>query len=365
MKNVLIFSNPFGYGPSGKAISIAEYLSDHSSKINIVICGSKHLRSIASGKFDFREIDDRDENSITEVLNSISGRKYVVSSQNRFAIRSAKKCNIPSAFLDGLSWFWREIPEEHFLADIIFWINYPGIKNKIPASQKNKIILVGGITEDVKKSNLIKRNGIEFYLGGCKNPLAPIPRHYLDLSANLLNLAIAKSLVNGISTDRKSQEYLKKYPTVSKKIKISSHTDFIKRIAGPELFITNGGQTAASEAAALNTPISFLLPMNLSQESLINKVLLENKDYPALSWSKYIKPPSNLFSYSEKRALGYYDAASKSILEDKKKLSLLRRDFLQMLSQGKNTELPKILKGLGSTGAKNIFDALEKKWNLT
>lgn len=364
MKSVLIFSNPFGYGPSGKAISIAKYLSEHASNTNLLICGSKHLLSIAGNKFVNKDVDDRNEESIIKILNSIYGSKYLISSQNRFAIKAAKKCHIPSAFLDGLAWFWQEIPEEHFLADIVFWINYPGIKNKVPANQKNKIIIVNGITEDLEGSTSNARSGIVFYLGGCKNPLTPIPHSYLDLAAELLRHALSESFRISISTDLESQKYLSRYPKVAERVKISNHTDFLKRIARSELLITNGGQTTAMEAVSLNTPISFFLPVNLSQESLINKILLDDKNYPSLRWNKYITLSPTLFLYSEKEALKYFEESSKVILTDRKRLKLLQSDFLRLLTQQKSIPSPKILKILGASGAEDIFRVLKEKWNL-
>ena len=364
MKKILIFSNPFGSGPSGKAVSIAKYIFDHTSGADIIFCGSKPLLSIANNEFVCKEIDDRDQESIIRLLNSISGNRFVISSQNRFAIKAANKCGIPSAFLDGLSWFWNKIPEDHFIADIIFWINYPGVKNKIPASCKNKIFMIHGITERLEGLNLSRRNGIEFYLGGCKNPLASIPYSYLNLTADLLSHAIEKSLISNISTDHESRKYLTRYPKVAKKIKISNHTNFLKRISRSELFVTNGGQTAATEAVCLNTPVAFFLPMNLSQLSLIDKVLLDNKNYPSLCWSTYITMPLNIISFSEKQTLEYFENVSNDIMSDDKKSSLIREDFLQILARGKNIPPPQILKSLGSEGAENIFCILKEKWNL-
>lgn len=364
MKSVLIFSNPFGYGPSGKAASIAKCLSERTVDTKIIICSSEHLLDIIGRKFTTREVNDRDEDSIVEMLSSISGDKYIVSSQNRFAIRAAKKSGLPSAFLDGLSWFWREIPGEHFLADIIFWINYPSIKDKIPENHKDKITIVGGITEELVKPVSGIRSGIEFYLGGCENPLAPISQSYLDLTANLLSHESVGAFIIAISTDPKSQEYLNKYPKLAEKIIISDHAGFMKRIARCRLLLTNGGQTAAIEAANLATPNHFFLPMNLSQMSFINKIVLEDKNYPYLNWGKYVKLPPGLPSYSEKQALEYFNIASKTVLADKKKMSLLQTDFLQILLRHRNARPPKILMGLGSTGSEDIICVLKEKWGL-
>jgi hypothetical protein len=365
MKTVFMFSNPFGYGPSGKALSIAQYFQDHTANTNVCICGSRHILGIAGSKLPTIEVDDRCEEAITAILNSVNGDKYVISSQNRFAIKAAKRDNIPSAFLDGLAWFWTNIPADHFLADIIFWINYPGIRAKIPANYEDKIVIISGITESLEKNITGKRKGITFYIGGCKNPLTSLPYAYLDLTANLLGSATSKSLSISISTDLESQKYLQKYPGLNRRIKTSGHTDFLRRIARSELFVSNGGQTASVEAVNLNTPVAFYLPINLSQIALISKVLMKNPDYPALGWENYNNLPKSLYQYSEKQALEYFENTAKKLLADKRTMELLRTRFLKLIVPNRQIQKPEVLTSIGSSGAEDIFLVLKDKWGLT
>ena len=159
MKSILLFSNPFGYGPSGKLLSIAKYLIKNTTQTEVILCGSQYLLQIAGSEFRFILVEDRDEEAISKLLKSIPNEKYVLSSQNRFAIKAAIKNNIPSAFLDGLAWFWNKFPDDHFLADIIFWLNYPNIKKSIPEQFKDKINIIHGITEPQLIDKKIKRNG--------------------------------------------------------------------------------------------------------------------------------------------------------------------------------------------------------------
>lgn len=365
MKTVFMFSNPFGYGPGGKALSIAQYFQDHTANTNVYICGSRHILGISGSKLPTIEVDDRREEAIAAILNSVSGDKYVISSQNRFAVKAAKRGNIPSAFLDGLAWFWTKIPADHFLADIIFWINYPRVRAKIPANYKDKIVIISGITESLEKNITGKRKGITFYIGGCKNPLTPLPYAYLDLTANLLASAISKLLPISVSTDSESQEYLQKYSGLNRRIKIFNHTDFLRRIAGSELFVSNGGQTASVEAVNLNTPIVFYLPINLSQIALINKVLRKNPGYPALGWENYNNLPESLYQYSEKQALEYFEETAKKLLTNKQVMESLRTSFLKLLTPNRKIQKPEVLTAIGSSGAEDMFLALKDKWGLT
>ncbi len=192
-KNILIFSNPFGYGPTGKAVSVASYISKKFKDCDVYMCGGDLVNSLKGDDQKYIKVDERSESSISNVISTIQGPKYIISSQNRFAIRSAKKNNIPCAFLDGLSWFWEEIPAEHFSADVVFWLNYEKIQKKVPLEYKDKVFLIGGITEKVQKVRTNKKkDGTLVYIGGCTNPLTDFPESYVRLLLELFQYSIYK-----------------------------------------------------------------------------------------------------------------------------------------------------------------------------
>ncbi|MDO8658341.1 MAG: hypothetical protein Q7K55_06370, partial [Candidatus Levybacteria bacterium] len=160
-KTIVIFSNPFGYGPAGKAIAIAEAFISSGYK-NIVFAGSSFVQEIIPITFNYINVDERNEQAIKIFLKTILN-PVVISSQNRFAIKAALALDIPCAFLDGLSWFWKEIPSDHFIADEIFWMKYPGLEEKITKSP-HAIHIVPAIV-DVQSTNAV-RDQILIHLGG-------------------------------------------------------------------------------------------------------------------------------------------------------------------------------------------------------
>lgn len=366
MKNILIFSNPFGNGPLGKAISIAKHIAENSdqSTLRVFLCSSIQLGTISNEKFNFISLNDRNEKEITKVLHSMDGINYIISSQNRFAIKVAKEHNIPSAFLDGLSWFWKTIPDEHFSADIIFWLNYRDIADKIPPLHSHKIKIIHGITEKPNTDviNLERKGNFLLYLGGCNNPLTPLPIRYLDLFAELIKHITTKGVIVDIATDHLSQEYLKKYPELTSIIKTYSHDDFLKKLSQGEKFITNGGQTAILEAYTTETPISFFLPINLSQYALIRK-LKNSEGSPHLDWSHYVKVPKMIFDYNEKDAITFFDQSAHLLLQDKIGFNKLCKDFLAILITN-GIYSNDFLKDLGSTGAHDILTIIKEKWGI-
>lgn len=364
MTNILIFANPFGYGPSGKAISIAKYISEHTNNSKVILCGNQYLSRIMDKDLKYLKVDERNENEIATLLEKTNGRKLVISSQNRFAIKAALNQKVPSAFLDGLAWFWRTIPDDHFLADIIFWLNYPGIIDKIPQEFSKKIHLISGISDsDIDSSNKKTKNTI-FYIGGCNNPLTPLPTKYLDLIGNLLTRVLEKNRSFLISTDINSTKYLEKYPSIYKNIKCYSHARFLQKISESEKFIGNGGQTATLEAANLGSDIYFFLPINLSQLALIEK-LNESNQYLALNWNNYIEIPDNIQDFNEKDAINSLNTAAGRLILDKKNLSRLESDFLRLISRKPNIKTNHaFLNNLGFSGSEDIFKILEKEWNI-
>jgi len=366
MKNVVIFSNPFGNGPAGKAISIAKYIASHSDpdKVRIFLCGSIQLETIAQENLRFIKIDDRNERDILETLNAIAYPKYVISSQNRFAIKVARANHVPCAFLDGLAWFWKEIPEEHFLADIIFWLNYPGISERISLSCKDKIKIVHGITEEIDTPHDLTRNSdVLMYLGGCKNPLTPLPEQYLDLFAAVVGCIGKSGVTIDISTDVESRGYLEKYSHIFL-VYTYTHSQFLSKLAQARKFITNGGQTATLEALNLKTSVSFFLPINLSQYALINKVNFPGgKSY--LDWKDYVEVPNNIFDYTEKDAIAFFNRQSHSLLRNTEKCNRLCKDFLHMINkEEENKYLDNLFENLGSTGARDVYTFLHEAWGI-
>jgi len=365
MKNILIFSNPFGKGPAGKAISIAKYISEHSNCSKVYICGSNEIKSIIGSLCNFIDVNERDEADILRVIKSLGGSKYIISSQNRFAINVGLSLGIPTAFFDGLAWFWNIIPSDHFLADIIFWPNYPKISKKIPVEHRKKIKIVHGIVDPIL-SSAIKGNRDDtrlIYIGGCKNPLTDVPINYLDLCSSVVEFALLNGIKLELATDDSSVEYLKKNTIVSNIVRKYKHEEFMVKLTNINRFITNGGQTATLEAYSVGTPTSFFLPINLSQYSLIQKLNLFNKQR-YLDWAKYVLIPTDILNYKEKDAILFFDRMSLKILSDKSQFSILCNDFIKNLEENNYEEERSFLKELGTNGSEDIFTILKKEWGV-
>lgn len=361
-KTIVIFSNPFGHGPTGKAIAIAKAFINSGYK-NIIFAGNSFVQEIVPEYITFISVDERDEDEIIKILRRIED-PVVISSQNRFAIRAAKFLGIPSAFLDGLSWFWKQIPADHLIADEIFWMSYPHIKDKLPKNF-DKIHVVPGIINI--EADMSERNQILIHIGGCKNPLDnTFPKYYLNILANSLC-----NLLDGVNTvlvtgGFEVVEYLKS-KIVKNKIKIVSlkHHEFIQELSKSKHFITTAGQTATLEAFALRIPTSFLMPMNLSQLALTKILDQYNAAPQSLFWSPYCPEEKDLTLLNEKDAIIELSKYAEKIYKDKQMRALLesgiRRIIVSIPDQRGQREF---IKYIGINGAEIIRDFLIKKWNL-
>lgn len=310
-------------------------------------------------------VDERNENEIVKVLKQIEN-PVVISSQNRFAIHAAKLLGIPSAFLDGLAWFWKEIPPDHLIADEIFWMNYPHIKDKLPKNFNN-IHIVPAIID--VKNNAEKKDKILIHIGGCRNPLTEVfPKYYLDiLISGLSNISNADKIT--ITGGAEAVEYLKSLLSKEEsKINAISlkHHEFIHELSESKHLITTAGQTATLEAFALGIPTSFLLPTNLSQLALTN-VLAEYDAAPqALYWDSYFPEKIDVTILSEKEAIVEFNKYAKEIHDNKKLSQDLNFDLTKIISTIPDQKgQSEFIEHIGFSGANAIKETLCAKWNLT
>lgn len=363
-KTIVIFSNPFGYGPTGKAIAIGkEFIGNGYS--NVTFAGSSFVREIVPPSLTFVGVNERDEKDIGNLLRA-TPNPVVISSQNRFAIKAARSLNIPCAFIDGLSWFWKEIPEDHLIADEIFWMNYPGLEKKLSKSTR-AIHLVPAII-DIQSTSPI-RSQILIHLGGCRNPLMNIfPKNYLDLLSNALSgISHQSSLM--ITGGVEVINYLKTklLPITENKIVLASlkHDEFTTELDRSIHFVTTAGQTATLEAFALGVPTSFLLPMNLSQLALTDLLSRYNAADDCLRWDNYILKTTNSTMQNEKDALVAFNVYAETIKTHKEMHGRLTRDIVQLISVIPERDGQKdFIDNLGVNGAKEIGQILSSEWSL-
>lgn len=357
-KTIVIFSNPFGYGPTGKAIAIAEVFLKRGYT-NIVFAGNNFVQEIIPNSIKSISINERNEDEILKILGQIKN-PIVISSQNRFAIRAAKSLGIPSAFLDGLAWFWKDTPNDHLIADEIFWMNYPNIKEKL-TKHSDKINIVPAIIDT--KTHVNKRDQILIHIGGCKNPLVDtLPKFYLTILAESLPQITGNVIVTG---GIEAIEYIKSLlvQTGNKTSVLSlKHNEFIAELGRSKHFITTAGQTATLEAFAMGIPTSFLMPMNLSQLALTDILAKYDAAPQVINWDSYFLEKIDIRSLNEKDAIAELGKYAESIYQDEESKNRIIIDLVNLIKTiPDNKGQVDFIEHMGVSGADVIADILIEK----
>jgi hypothetical protein len=363
-KTAIFFSNPFGYGPTGKIIA----LLDNFSKLwkGNIVCVANGLTSEMhdfknNKKVIFTRIDERNEKEIIRLLKRLKN-PYVVSSLNRFAIKSAIFLNKPSAVIDSLAWFWKKIPEEYLLADFYYCQKIPGVPiRKISKNQKFVPAILGNLPKPLKR----KDDFTLIHIGGILNPLIKeIPEYYLKTLACCINNYNSEEKII-VAGGKKAILFLKKH-IHRKNIRLGSfpRKKFINYVNSAKHFVTTSGLTATLEAFSLRTPTSFLLPTNLSQWALANN--LSHKKYITLkmSWEKYIKKSKLSTSLNEKDAIAIILSYGGQLYSNNSLLRIFMNDFNKILAYPPQIENQlKFINKMGTNGSQIIAEDLISVWS--
>jgi len=311
-------------------------------------------------------LDERNEDQIKKYLCNLDC-PFVIGTQNRFCIKAAKKLNIPCSFVDVLAWFWKKIPEDHLLADEIFWIKFPNVRDKIPKNQGN-IHIVSGIISTFPPV-ISKKKRLIIHIGGAKYPLSnEIPYSYLNLIAKALNMFKVGKYFDHVIVAGGSEaiHYLKQKVENKNVILVSlAKEKFIQKLNRSIHIMTTAGVSSTLESFSLEVPTSFLLPLNLSQVALLD-ILIESNSAPNyLQWDDYVKIDKNLRNMTEKDTIKKINAYASIVDNDKKLSSKFVDDFNNMATSiPDNLKQIKLIKYIGESGADEVVDILIEKWGL-
>jgi hypothetical protein len=366
-KTIIVFSNPFGYGPTGNAIPVLETLSKLKN-VDLIFAGSGLCLEILPSKYKSFILNERDETEIENFLNTFEN-PYVIGIQNRFSIKVCKRNNISCAFLDVLAWFWKKIPEDHLIADEIFWLNFGSMETKEEYTEK--INLISGIVEKSSFKNIKKdKENIIVHIGGANYPVIDgIPKNYLKLVSLSLNELSDKNLYKNIYfvTGKESANYVRSLG-INNDVKVDSFSreNYLNILNHSNHLLTTAGVSSTLEGFYYNIPVSFLLPINLSHLALTNLLEERNLQIHKLDWNNYVKINEKLEQLTEKEGIKVIEACSEIVLSDTNLLNKYLRDFINLAENIPVLESQKIfINKIGYTGSKEMVEILTEKWNLT
>lgn len=363
-KNVIFFSNPFGFGPTAKAIAVMNaaqklwdanihYVTDSSC---LQIFNIPNVNIITG---DIRNIDN-----VRKIISDFEN-SYVVSSINKFAIIVANELKIPNAFIDSLTWMWDVIPNDYLLSDFYFALNFPNLDKKI--QQYPSIIKVPYIIDDTFSQSKSYESDILVNIGGCMNPLTnTCPEAFLTILflalKELHNKKIvvcggkeAISILNNLNLKHKTKIL---FTTLEKET-------FMSSLLRTKHFVTISGLNSSFEAFYYQVPTSFIMPTNLSQWKNLNEFIINAKVESYVKWEDILSSGINLDSMSEKEAIRVLELTAKNILISKKYLRKATKLLYNIFIKTPDTKAPySFINSLGTDGAYVIAKRLKKEWVL-
>lgn len=363
ISDLIFFSNPFGYGPTAKAIAVLNECKKLSNIQIHYVASSSCLEIFDDPDIDVIHADQRNYDKICEILSKFEN-PYIISSLNKFSIKAAQNFHYHNCFIDSLTWMWNPIPKEYLDSEIYFALNFPGVDNNI-VGHKN-IIKVPYIIDKSYPDRLgteMPKLDLLINIGGCENPLTQtLPISFLNILAVFLNTIERKTVVAGGTS---AINYLKNRVKKSVICTTLSRSEMNKMLKYSSLFMTTPGLNATLEAFYYNIPTVFLMPTNLSQWKNLNTFMKYDCANYSVRWEDIINKDLELNNMTEKNAIIYLDQIAKLSDEEMQ----IKNKAVSMLNSLLNSS-PKIrsqstfIQMLGTDGAEKITQILKQKWDL-
>lgn len=360
-KDVIFFSNPFGFGPTAKAIALINICKKYWN-VNLHYVTNMDCMQIFNDP-DVHVImaDQRNPNEIQKVLSRFS-EPYVISSLNRFAIKVAHEHDIPNCFIDSLTWMWNIIPEDYLLTDLYFALNFPGLDEKLKIYPT--LIKVPYIIDSVVPSNNYFDSDLLVNVGGCMNPLTKeCPKSFLTLVSLALNEIKGKKIL--ICGGAEAISFVT--AIVDKNIQcLTLKKDiFLSSLLHSKHFLTTSGLNASLEAFYYNVPTSFLMPTNLSQWENLQIFSKNNAANSKVNWEDITYQDLNIHGKTERESIQKITSVAEKILNNHilKKTAI---DLIKSVSNINSNQISqkKFVESLGINGADVISTILKEKWSL-
>lgn len=361
-KDVIFFSNPFGFGPTAKAIALLNVCQNYWDANLHYVTNDDCMQIFNNKQIHIIKANQRDLTEVEKVLSSFKA-PYVVSSLNRFAIKIAHDKNIPNCFIDSLTWMWNEIPQDYLLTDLYFALNFPGLDEKI--KKYHTLIKVPYIIDTYSPNASFEESDLLINVGGCMNPLTKeCPTAFLSLlSSAILELPHKKIIVCG------GKEAISFMDNMIKKDNVKCMTlkkeVFLSSLFHSKHFITTSGLNATLEAFKYNIPTSFIMPTNLSQWENLNVFNANSAAPNKVTWEDVIDKDLDIHKKTEKEAIQIISQTANTVLKNpilkNKCVELIKKICTIIPDKYKQSAF---VENIGSDGAYVIAKILKEKWRL-
>lgn len=370
MKNIVLISNPFGFGPASNLNAILQELYTYNVNLFLLVGkNSLDLFDIKTEKVKILQINERSESEIDQTLLEIDS-PHIISSLNRFALSVAQRRNYKSVFIDCLSWFWEEIPLNYLNTDTYYALNFIGLKNKVLPQNAKVVPYPCSSFDNRGKSKKITPNKTYINIGGYQNPLVDTTRKsfYLDLLAYLASNSQTQIKILG---GNQASVYLNKNSNNPNLSETYTKEDFDSLTDKLPSLISVAGINSTVECLFSNTEIIYYLPWNLSQNKLGE--LLQNERILSrdriMCWEDYFPEyKKEMHTISEKESIQLIEFYAEKALDDVEILKKISSKFNLLVThtpQQINKNYKDICREIAGNGIECIANDLSKQWNIS
>ncbi len=363
VQKIILFSNPFGYGPTTTLIHIAEELLKRTD-VELIVAGKedglcREIFKNSTKDIPWQDVNERDIGEIKRFLSS-QENCAVISILNRFSIQVANELGIPCVLIDFLAWFWEKPAQEYGYADIYF-TNYLGREIRQINNHTIDVPIILGPIPQRNEEDIILIN-----IGGSQNPLVEgIPVNYLTLFSKIINGLNFKGSKVFIAGGIKATDFIRSQISDSSyNIASYQHKDFLNLHAKAKRFISLSGTNATFMSFALDIPTIFLLPQLLAHWKL-SILLKEMGIKDILMWEDYYQISNDQYHCSEKETVPFTEDLSTKTMADSGKMTDLIGKIQTWLEISPNTSTQKeFIRKIGVGGEKEVVSILIDRWEL-
>ena len=262
--------------------------------------------------------------------------------------------------MDGLAWMWNKIPQDYLLTDMYFALNFPGIDEKI--KNHPKLIRTPYFIDTLISTDYIESE-VLINIGGCMNPLTSrLPTAFLKILAIAISTFNNKDIV--LCGGREAMNFIKQYLPNNKCVTLKKDL-FLATLLHTKHFITTSGLNATLEAFYYKVPVSFLMPINLSQYKILKVLHSFDVVTQKITWEDIIEQSLAINNSSEKSTILLFEEIANQILDNK---ILLNKTVHKIHDLFKiptvNKKQKQFITNLGTNGAEFIAKTLLKQWGL-
>jgi len=283
MKTVVFTAAPYCYGPTAKAICIAE---EFFGECEMIFVGMEPGVSLARNSVFSRvmKVNDRDCWD-TDSLRVLANADLLVSALDYRALPLAAACGVPSVFLDTLFWLRNEPPPHTELASVYLAQQFFQTPQCSHLEFCDRFIEVGPILPkrlDEWSLPRVKAMPLDVVVnfGGLQSPaMRPgADRDFIMLTSRILEACLPNACRVRFALPRYLQSASGLVSDICNRFTIEypTQSEFHKALQKCDLLIATPGLETVYEATAAGVPMVFLPPYNATQ-LLQNRVYVTNK----------------------------------------------------------------------------------------